>query len=67
MDTAPHPHLPPLCGLCAWCGVVFSLPPTAKHKRFCCSEHRSLWHAQRSRDAREALLAQEAARSGQST
>ena len=29
---------------CEWCGLPFALPAEAPHKRFCCRDHRDLWH-----------------------
>lgn len=40
---------------CEWCTKPFTPPPSAPHKRFCCSAHRDAWHARQRKEVSEEL------------
>lgn len=43
------------------CEETFELTEAAPHKKFCCAEHRMMWHSQRRQEAMRALRAKEKA------
>jgi endogenous inhibitor of DNA gyrase (YacG/DUF329 family) len=56
MNELTKPALPTLPKIkCQQCGKVVSVPPDAKHKRFCSNACRNKWHLARRKKALELL------------